>query len=300
MYEPLPARGMTRPTTGAQSALPSFRSCSVVSTSGTLLGSALGPAIDAAAAVIRLGLGPTKGFENDVGRRTNVRCLGLGFVEKWRNISKADVHAVLADYRGHLLWQNALHHACHRVALRDVAACYPEAKHHTVGYHWVAGIKRPPTSGIAAIDVLLRNRVCGTVRLYGFGATPGPDVPYHYFRMAGARMTEMPAMRKYSLMRDSGGHDFGAEHAWLTRTSSILNSPDITAGRQIREITLRDLLREEERAGGPDAPLTRGELRQDRTIRGLGGLQLTGLAIAKNQTTESTCDYRLCDVQRIQ
>ena len=110
-------------------------------------------------------------------------------------------------------------------------------------------------------------------------------------------MTEMTAMRKYSLMRDAGGHDFGAEHAWLTRTSSILNSSDRTAGREIREITLRDLLRAEERAGGPDAPLIRGELRQNRTIRGLDGL-LTGLAIKKNQTTESTCGYRLCAIAR--
>ncbi len=266
-----------------QSALPSFRSCSVVSTSGTLLGSALGPAIDAAAAVIRLGLGPTKGFQNDVGRRTNVRCLGLGFVEVRRNVSKANVHAVLADFRGHMLWQNILL-PCHRVALIDLAACYPEAKHHTVGYYMVAGIKRPPSSGIVAIDALLRNRVCGTMRLFGFEATPpaGPDVPYHYFRQIGAVMTEMPAMRKYSLMLDHPkGHDFGEEHAWLTRMSSTLNSSDITAGRQIREITLRALSRAEERAG--PAPLSSGE---DRTIRRLGGL-----AIAKNQPTGSTCDF---------
>ena len=272
-----------------QSALPSFRSCSIVSTSGTLLGSALGPAIDAAAAVIRLGLGPTKGFENDVGRRTNVRCLGLGFVEVPRNVSKADVHAVLADFRGHMLWQNILL-PCHRVALGDLAACYPEAKHYTVDYRAAAGMKRQPSSGIVAIDALLRNRVCGTMRLFGFETTPpGPDVPDHYFRQLGAQMSEIPAMRKYNYVLDHpAGHNSRAEHAWLTRMSSTLNSSDITAGRQIREITLRALLRAEQRAD--PAPLGS---EKNRTIRRLGGL-----SSAKNQPIGSTCDYRQCPKHR--
>ena len=213
-------------------------------------------------------------------------------MEVLRNVSKANVHAVLADFRGHMLWQNLVSR-CHRAALRDLAACYPEAKHHTVGYYpsyMTAGIQRPPSSGIVAIDALLRNRVCGTMRLFGFEATPpaGPDVPYHYFRQSGTHMTEMPAMRKYSLSRDQPrGHDFRAEHAWLTRVSSTLNSSDITAGRQIREITLRALLRAEQRAG--PAPLSSGDY---RTIRSLGKL-----AIAQNQPTgRSTCDYKLCPI----
>ena len=48
---------------------PRYNSCSVVSTSGKLLQHADGAAIDAADAVVRLGWGVVKGFEQHVGKR---------------------------------------------------------------------------------------------------------------------------------------------------------------------------------------------------------------------------------------
>ncbi|KPP70627.1 hypothetical protein Z043_110529 [Scleropages formosus] len=47
--------------------------CSVVSSSGQMLGRLAGPEIDSASCVWRMNNAPTRGFERDVGRRTTLR-----------------------------------------------------------------------------------------------------------------------------------------------------------------------------------------------------------------------------------
>lgn len=47
--------------------------CSIVSSSGQMLGQAAGPQIDRSPCIWRMNNAPTRGFENDVGRRTTLR-----------------------------------------------------------------------------------------------------------------------------------------------------------------------------------------------------------------------------------
>ncbi|XP_011362538.1 alpha-N-acetyl-neuraminyl-2,3-beta-galactosyl-1,3-N-acetyl-galactosaminide alpha-2,6-sialyltransferase isoform X2 [Pteropus vampyrus] len=53
----------------------SCRSCAVVSSSGQMLGSGLGPQIDGAECVLRMNQAPTVGFEADVGQRSTLRVI---------------------------------------------------------------------------------------------------------------------------------------------------------------------------------------------------------------------------------
>lgn len=50
--------------------------CAVVTNSGQLLGQGAGPEIDASDCVFRMNAAPTRGYENDVGKRTDVRIIG--------------------------------------------------------------------------------------------------------------------------------------------------------------------------------------------------------------------------------
>lgn len=47
--------------------------CSIVSSSGQMLGQAAGPQIDRSPCIWRMNNAPTRGFEHDVGRRTTLR-----------------------------------------------------------------------------------------------------------------------------------------------------------------------------------------------------------------------------------
>lgn len=47
--------------------------CALVSSSGQMLGAGTGREIDSAACVFRMNTAPTRGYEEDVGRRTTVR-----------------------------------------------------------------------------------------------------------------------------------------------------------------------------------------------------------------------------------
>ncbi|XP_071780470.1 alpha-N-acetylgalactosaminide alpha-2,6-sialyltransferase 3 isoform X2 [Centroberyx gerrardi] len=47
--------------------------CSIVSSSGQMLGQAAGPQIDRSSCIWRMNNAPTRGFEQDVGRRTTLR-----------------------------------------------------------------------------------------------------------------------------------------------------------------------------------------------------------------------------------
>ncbi|OCT57002.1 hypothetical protein XELAEV_18004125mg, partial [Xenopus laevis] len=49
------------------------KSCAVVSSSGQMLGSGLGPQIDQAECVLRMNTAPTLGYETDVGSRSSLR-----------------------------------------------------------------------------------------------------------------------------------------------------------------------------------------------------------------------------------
>ena len=53
--------------------------CALVSSGPALLGSGLGPRIDAHHVVMRINNAPVKGFEEDVGRRTTLRLTSMPF-----------------------------------------------------------------------------------------------------------------------------------------------------------------------------------------------------------------------------
>ena len=50
--------------------------CAIVTNSGQLLGKGAGPHIDQSDCIFRMNYAPTRGFENDVGSRTDVRIIG--------------------------------------------------------------------------------------------------------------------------------------------------------------------------------------------------------------------------------
>ena len=184
----VPGQLFTRPTVPPNVDGGALPSCAVVSSSAILSGARCQRAIDGHDIVMRVNMAPTRGFEEDVGRRTSIQVLNSQAVRAVRG-------ALLQDAPG-LRW-------CRSVpsALRDTiydALCNTSLRLVSYGDHWVPDdnedrtalcINRLPSCRPGA-DALFHSNSSKALKLTeGFGAFDGaiPRQLDHAFRLAGHR-----------------------------------------------------------------------------------------------------------------
>mmetsp|Transcript_14233 Transcript_14233/g.36861 ORF Transcript_14233/g.36861 Transcript_14233/m.36861 type:complete len:382 (-) Transcript_14233:71-1216(-) len=205
-----------------------WRMCSIVSTAGVLLQGRAGTLIDQSDAVIRVGLGPTRGYEAMVGARTDVRYLANTFVRRKRHVSAAFVHKLLRHEPGiTFLWFSNDGKQC-RSSYWGLQACHPAVNFCAVMNPMAAAQSclpggSVPTSGFIALFALLVSGACRSARLFGFTDPPSNTtaVPYHYYASGAAETDHSLSahMQRLATFRARGQrvHSFEEEHAWLRR-----------------------------------------------------------------------------------
>ncbi|XP_022102450.1 CMP-N-acetylneuraminate-poly-alpha-2,8-sialyltransferase-like isoform X2 [Acanthaster planci] len=177
-----------------------FPTCSVVGSSGILLGSRCGEEIDRSEFVIRFNLATVRGFEADVGHKTNLTTLNptyvrnrFGSLKTEQNISA--FKASLEQFHGSLLWLPAFGVRGFQVPLLKVASILAKGDVMTPVYgnprHFLAvkSLWRPllkrkklPTTGLYMLTAAFE--FCDHIKL--FGAWPfekslrNQTVSYHY------------------------------------------------------------------------------------------------------------------------
>jgi len=168
------------------------QSCALVSTAGYLTKFRHGMQIDAADFVIRSGVGPTDGFEDMVGSRTDLRILRHSVFEKGRgNLSLPLDEQTLIIYDETQSVVSPLQGYQNRKSLLSRKAPF-------LGFHcWgkmedkkhskliaCMNTTRQSSSGLWAVVLLYEVLdLCDRVELYGFLGHLHPQSEYHYFRI---------------------------------------------------------------------------------------------------------------------
>eukprot|EP00240_Pyramimonas_obovata_P004137 CAMPEP_0118941434 /NCGR_PEP_ID=MMETSP1169-20130426/33871_1 /TAXON_ID=36882 /ORGANISM="Pyramimonas obovata, Strain CCMP722" /LENGTH=363 /DNA_ID=CAMNT_0006886183 /DNA_START=187 /DNA_END=1278 /DNA_ORIENTATION=- len=221
-------------------------SCAVVGNSGTMIGRGYGPNISAHAAVWRLNLAPSVGFEPHVGGRTMVSFINghrINYCAKQEKCACSSYGArvpVLVSMWSDFHWQDlrfcrehrpqdkfiiidaTVQQVCSRIvtAYADRRRAREEAELSGIAVNSAPEGVDPPlkrrfprpdfSSGMEAITVALT--LCDRVSIYGFGKAPG--VPHHYW--------ENTTKNEYGL------HDYAAEQIYFD---------DLVNGREIPILT---------------------------------------------------------------
>ncbi|CAH1240309.1 ST8SIA4 [Branchiostoma lanceolatum] len=176
--------------------------CAIVGNSGILTDSLCGREIDSSDYVIRLNLAPTRGYEKDVGYKTNLTILNKSLMRKVKASLALDYEKDLYSKRLRLL--------------NGTAFCFPKEgdkialfgdfflsvmannliitmKHYPYNLeHLATSIMRrmlrqaefrQPTTGMIA--VVMATTFCSRINLYGYYPFPKDEtnqtIPYHYF-----------------------------------------------------------------------------------------------------------------------
>ncbi|XP_066295069.1 alpha-2,8-sialyltransferase 8B-like [Branchiostoma lanceolatum] len=179
--------------------------CAVVGNGGILLESHCGAEIDSKDYVIRMNLPAIRGFERDVGRRTNLTVLNVSTPNRIRNSSllenrTEDVYeSRLRDINGTFLIASAREHAALETAMQQYQnqfsfvlltsrRSFKVSRHiHRAapGVHSApeGGTPGLPSTGLAA--VLTATALCDHLFLYGFFPFQQDEnkrpLPYHYY-----------------------------------------------------------------------------------------------------------------------
>ena len=220
--------------------------CSIVTTSGTLLTAKSGAHIDSADLVLRLGLGPTRDIDQHVGRRTSLRFISDAFAEWWRPISTVPIREALSSSPTRIVWLPVIN--CFSAVQSIMVSCYPQHRYFTFSNrsHTTLSASRKvwrqlydaaasalgnvqkvrPTSGFVVVHSLLNSHLCKELRLFGYD-DPSPNdryVQYHYFGKRIGNVADGSGgtlHAKYASARRApySLHDFALEHQWL-RTRS--------------------------------------------------------------------------------
>uniref|UniRef100_A0A671KPQ7 CMP-N-acetylneuraminate-beta-galactosamide-alpha-2,3-sialyltransferase 1 n=1 Tax=Sinocyclocheilus anshuiensis TaxID=1608454 RepID=A0A671KPQ7_9TELE len=162
------------------------RSCAVIGNSGNLKGSHYGHRIDLHDFVIRINMGPTKGYENDVGSKTTHRFL---YPESAMDVDNS-TYLVLSPFK--ILDMEWLISA---FTTKNITRTYKKVRpsvnanrHKVMILHpafikyvhetWLLKRAKYPSTGFLAIIFALH--VCDQVSTFGFGADQYGNW-YHYF-----------------------------------------------------------------------------------------------------------------------
>uniref|UniRef100_A0A8C1LWE7 CMP-N-acetylneuraminate-beta-galactosamide-alpha-2,3-sialyltransferase 1 n=1 Tax=Cyprinus carpio TaxID=7962 RepID=A0A8C1LWE7_CYPCA len=154
------------------------RTCAVIGNSGNLKGSHYGHLIDLHDFVIRINMGPTKGYENDVGSKTTHRFL---YPESAMDVDNS-TYLVLSPFKildmewliitvSYILYIVKIKNYLNVMILHPAFIKYV---HET----WLLKRAKYPSTGFLAIIFALH--VCDQVSTFGFGADQYGNW-YHYF-----------------------------------------------------------------------------------------------------------------------
>ena len=210
------------------------RTCSIVSSAGSLLERRDGKRIDAHDRVARVSVAPTAGYEKYVGKKTHLRIFPQSFLDARRHHSfaagLAHAHELLdGDPAGVIvIWvSNAgcdaraaarrafeLEHPEHRFGVVRMASPHaPEGIEARRAAAFLRGADL--TTGFAAVHLLLASGFCDEATLYGFGAS-SKNASYHYWTWSDDRTAadDSAAHHFASRVNVSTGHDFALEHSF--------------------------------------------------------------------------------------
>ena len=202
------------------------KSCALVSTAGYLANYEYGNSIDDADLVVRVGAGPTKGFERHVGGRTDLRFVRFSVFDGTRGIPDlSDTRLVAVMHDRVQSMTSVLSKSPQRqlVASKSV----PFFNFHIWDFEeqsstfskcvLSSGKLRSSahlSSGSWAFIFLTEGlNICREVKLYGFAAGKFPGEHYHYWSM-GLSSENTSAMNVYR-SREGWGHPFMDEQRCL-------------------------------------------------------------------------------------
>ncbi|MBN3284738.1 SIA7C sialyltransferase, partial [Polyodon spathula] len=212
--------------------------CSIVSSSGQLLGREAGSAIDQSSCVLRMNNAPTKGFEKDVGRKTTVRVVSHTSVPLL--LQKHQYFFGQANNTIYIIWgplRNMRQDGKGIVynMLRQVIENYPQAKIFVTTeermnycdkvFREETGKDRIQSGSYLStgwFTLVLAMDICRDIHIYGminetYCRTDGyRKVPYHYYE-AGSR----DECTEYFLHESApyGGHRFITEKSVFAKWS---------------------------------------------------------------------------------
>jgi len=205
--------------------------CALVSTAGYLANFEYGHSIDSADLVVRVGAGPTKGFERHVGARTDLRFLRFSVFDGTRgspDISDTRLAVVMHDRvqsvtsvlskspQRHLVASKAVpffHFHVSEVEGEDSAfsQCVSSSGKLRSNAHLSSG-------SLAHIFLSETLNACKEVKLYGFSAGKYPDAPYHYWSMGLSN--ENSSSGDVYRSREGWGHPFMEEQRCLQTSAN--------------------------------------------------------------------------------
>ncbi|XP_072310691.1 alpha-N-acetyl-neuraminyl-2,3-beta-galactosyl-1,3-N-acetyl-galactosaminide alpha-2,6-sialyltransferase isoform X2 [Eucyclogobius newberryi] len=222
--------------------------CALVSSSGQMLGAAVGEEIDTNECVIRMNNAPTVGYEEDVGSRTTVRVVSHTSVPLL--IKNQHYYFRQSANTTYVFWgpdRNMRQDGKGRVfnALVKIAKKYPRAKIYAVTREKIqycdnvfqneTGKNRMKTGAFLStgfFTMILALDMCDSIDVYGMidnnycSRANHSVVPYHYYE--GKRVNEC---RMYNIHENTkrGGHRFITEKAiyakWATRHKMEFKHP---------------------------------------------------------------------------
>ncbi|XP_069465209.1 alpha-N-acetyl-neuraminyl-2,3-beta-galactosyl-1,3-N-acetyl-galactosaminide alpha-2,6-sialyltransferase [Ambystoma mexicanum] len=227
--------GYTRVSDGQVLSRPRCQRCSVVSSSGQMLGSRKGQEIDSAECVLRMNQAPTQGFEEDVGSRSTVRVVSHTSVPLLvRNSSYFFQQSSDTMY---IIWgpQKVLNPekgVVYRTLLK-VQEMYPKTQVYTLTEAMMAhcdlifknetGKDRMKSGSFLStgwFTMILAMEMCENISVYGMVSESycreknQPSVPYHYFEKGKMTECSMYLVHERALR---GGHRFITEKAVFSR-----------------------------------------------------------------------------------
>ncbi|NWX12557.1 SIA7D sialyltransferase, partial [Aegotheles bennettii] len=218
------------------------RRCAVVSSSGQMLGSRLGPAIDGQDCVLRMNHAPTAGYEEDVGARTTVRVVSHTSVP----LLLRNQHYFFQQSQEslYIIWGPAKKMNRERVgptyrALLKVVETYPDLQIYTLTEEKMAycddvfqnetGKNRVKSGSFLStgwFTMILAMELCEQIYVFGMVSDSycseknHLSVPYHYFEKG--RLDECGMYLLHERVR-RGGHRFITEKAIFSRWAKRRN-----------------------------------------------------------------------------
>ncbi|XP_078479092.1 CMP-N-acetylneuraminate-beta-galactosamide-alpha-2,3-sialyltransferase 1-like [Lampetra planeri] len=182
--------------------------CAVVGNSGGLRGSRYGRLIDAHDAVMRMNLGPTEGYEEDVGTKTTHRIM---YPESAMDLDNT-THLVLFPFKiQDIEWLNkAFTTGFSGTSYRPVKSTITANKSLVmvvspafmmyVHHEWLEKKGRYPSTGFMALVLALH--VCDQIHVFGYGADKNGNW-YHYWESLTDKNLKTgihPGTHEYNMM----------------------------------------------------------------------------------------------------
>lgn len=234
-----------------------WRTCALVGTSASLLRYKFGEAINAHDAIFRVGLAPTNGYEEHVGRRTTVRVvLDEHFSDEAMNRPSKETVAVRADSLDTLLKYIKAKEDRGREAF-NVHLLSPEFAIFISRY-----MLRDPPAMFYSLAIALQK--CRNITVYGL---PTSDRSASHMLHLGVNMREKDVEQTASWQAFTGGNDGGASDLSVLKTFED-RSRDYTIYANSRYVMQRRYFEDQQKTAG-SFKQAYGSLRDEDGVSGL-------------------------------